>query len=149
MAGKNKVERGFRLSFDDSGGTPRDLSGDLVPGSVSGGGLTLDEVDMTGVSDSVKKALGGYSDSTVTAQFHMNDTATTGATTVLNGMVGDVGTLTLNWGENGAAPSGGDPEWEGEYLLLTAGVSQSGGRFVHDCTFKPAAGESDPAWGTV
>ena len=70
MAGKNKVERGFRFNFNSV-----NLTGDLVPGTVSGGGLALDEVDMTGVSDSVKKALGGYSDSTITAQFHMNDTA--------------------------------------------------------------------------
>lgn len=144
MAGKNKVERGFRFRFNSV-----DLSSDLVPGTVSGGGLMLDEVDMTGVSDSVKKALGGYSDSTITAQFHMNDTASTGATTVLNPLVGSSATLELQWGENGAAPTTGDPEWAGTYLCLQAQVTQSGGKFVHDCIFKPYAGAADPAWGTV
>ncbi len=83
MAGKNHVERSFRLLWDDAGtgsGTARDLSGDLVPGSASGGGLTFDEANMTGVSNLVRNYLAGHAESTVTAQFHMTDTATTGAT---------------------------------------------------------------------
>lgn len=148
MAGKNKVETGFRLSFDDSGGTARDLSGDLVPGSVSGGGLTYDEADMTGVSESVRNYLSGHAESEIAANFHMNDTATTGATTVLNGQLGSTGTLTLQWGEAGAAPSAGDPEWEGEYILLQNNIALDGNKFVHQCVFKPT-GSTAPAWGTV
>jgi hypothetical protein len=144
MAGKNKVERSFRFLFNS-----QDLSGDLVPGTVSGAGLMLDEVDMTGVSDSVKKALGGWSDSTITAQFHMNDTATTGATTVLNALVGSSAALAMNFGASGSAPTSGDPSWAGTYLLLQANVTQNGGKFVHDCVFKPVAGSADPAWTTV
>lgn len=149
MAGKNHIERSFRILIDDSGGTARDLSADLVPGTVNGGGFNFDQVDMTGVSNSVYQAMAGYSNSEITAQFHMNDTATTGATTVLNGVVGTGVTVTLQWGQSGAAPTTGDPEWEGEYLLLTAGVVNSGGRFVHDCRLVPEAGQTAPAWGTV
>lgn len=148
MAGRDKLERAFRFSFDDSGGSARDLSADLVPGSVQGGGVVLDEVDMTGVSHTVKNALAGQGDAPVTAQFIMNDTATTGATTVLHGMIGKVGTLTLQWGSNGAAPTTGDLEWEGEYVLLSANITNSGGKFVHNCSFKPS-GSVAPAWGTV
>jgi len=147
--GKNKVERGFRLSFDDSGGSPRDLSSDLVPGSVSGGGKAFDEADMTGVSDSVKKFLTGHASSEVSARFHMNDTATTGATTVLIAQEGGSGTLTLQWGADGVAPTGGDPEWEGEYTLMSQNVVLDGNKFVHDCRFLPQSGQADPAWGTV
>lgn len=148
MAGKNHVERSFRIMVDDSGGTARNLSGDLVPGSVSGGGLTFDEADMTGVSESVKNFLAGHANSEITANFHMNDTATTGATTVLNGKVGSAGTLTLQWGQAGAAPTTGDPEWEGEYVLLSNNVQLDGNKFVHACVFKPS-GSTAPAWGTV
>lgn len=148
MAGKNKVERSFRIQVDDASGTPRDLSGDLVPGSVGGGGLTFDEADMTGVSNTVKNYLAGHAESTISAQFHMNDTATTGATTVLNGINGKTGTLTLQWGADGAAPTTSDPEWEGEYVLLTNTISVNGGKFVHNVTFKPT-GSIAPAWGTV
>ena len=148
MAGKNKVEKGFRLSFDDSGGTPRDLSADLVRGSVQGGGLTFDEVDVGGVSEEVINYLAGHAEAPVTAQLHMNDTASTGATTVLNGMDGAVGTLTLQWGAAGAAPDTGDPEWEGEYLLSQNQIQLANGSFVHAVRFVPSGG-TDPAWGTV
>jgi hypothetical protein len=147
-AGKNKIERGFRLWWDDSGGTPRDLSGDLVVGSVSGGGLTFDEADMTGVSETVYNFLAGHANSEVGGNFHMNDTATTGASTVLNGTQGSVGTLTLQWGDAGAAPTTGDLEWEGEYVLLNNSISLDGNKHVHNCTWKPS-GSTAPAWGTV
>lgn len=149
MAGKDKIERGFRVKFDDTGGAARDLSGDLIPGSMSGGGKNLEEIDMTGVSDSVRKYLSGYSSSPVSGRFHMNDTATTGAFTVLKGQIGLVGTLTLEWGSNGAAPAAGDPTWEGEYTLMTANIVPDGGKFVLDVNWQPAAGEADPDFGLV
>lgn len=148
MAGKNHVEKSFRLSWDDSGGTARDLSADLVPGSISGGGFTFDEADMTGVSQTVYNFLADRATSEISGSFHMNDTATTGATTVLNGTGGKVGTLTLQWGQNGAAPTTGDPEWEGEYVLLSNNVTMDGNKPVHNCTWKPS-GATPPAWGTV
>jgi len=150
--GKNKVERGFRLLFDDSGGTARDLSGDLVPGSVSGGGLTFDEANMTGVSEAVNNFLRGHATSEIAANFHMNDTATTGATTVLNGQslpsVAGTGTLTLQWGASSAAPTNPDPEWEGEYILLSSNIALEGNKHVHQVVFKPT-GSTAPAFGTV
>lgn len=147
MTGKNKVEKSFRILIDDSNGTARDLSGDLVPGSVNGGGFNYDEVDMTGVSETAKNYLAGWGECEITAQFHMNDTATTGATTVINGNDGGTGTVTLNWGAAGAAPTTGDLEFEGEFVYLDAAVVNSGGRFVHQCRFKPT-GSTAPAWGT-
>ena len=149
MAGKNKVERGLRVSFDDSGAVARDLTGDLVPGSFSGGGVNFEEIDMTGVSNTSRQYLTGYSDGTCAGRFHMNDTASTGAFTVFSGMEGEIGTLTLQWGENGAAPSAGDPQWEGEYTLMSMNLVPDGGKFVMDVNFKPAAGVTDPAWGVV
>lgn len=149
MAGKNHVEKSIYLFFDDSGGTARNLSGDLIPGTLSpGGGLVMDEVDMTGVSQTVKNYLAGHADSTITGKFHFNDTATTGSHTVTKNMVGAVGTLTIQYGQNGAAPTTGDPEWEGEYLLVSAPVTVEGGRTVITCTWKPGSSTA-PAWGTV
>lgn len=156
VPGKNKIERGFRLYWDDLGtgaGTARDLSGDLVPGSVTGGGVTLDQVDLTGVSEFVCNYLAGHAEAPVSAQFLMNDTATTGSTTVLNGStpsatVIGIGTLTLQWGSNGAAPDTGDPEWEGEYVLVQNTIQPSGGTHVHAVEWRPT-GSTAPAWGTV
>jgi hypothetical protein len=148
MAGKNHVEKSFRILWDDSGGTARDLSADLVPGSISGGGFTFDEADMTGVSETVYNFLADRATSEVSGNFHMNDTATTGAFTVLNGSAGKAGTLTMQWGQNGAAPDTGDPEWEGEYILLSNSISLDGNKPVIQCNWKPTGG-TPPAWGTV
>lgn len=145
MAGKNKAERWVMIQWDDSGGTARDLSGDLVPGSLSGGGLKFDEVDLTGVSEAVYNYLAGHAASEISAQFHMNDTATTGATTVLNSNDGSTGTLTIAWG-NGTTATTGDPEWEGEYVMLDDTIQLSGNKFVHNVVWKPT-GSTAPAWG--
>jgi hypothetical protein len=156
VPGKNKLERGFRIWWDDAGtgsGTARDLSGDLVEGSCTGGGLVFDQVSMHGVSELVRNYMAGHAEAPVSAQFKMNDTATTGSTTVLNGStpsttVIGIGTLTLQWGSNGAAPSTGDPEWEGEYQLVQNTIQPAGGGFVHAVEWRPY-GSTAPAWGTV
>lgn len=148
MAGKNKVSKSVYILFDDSGGTARNLTGDLVPDSLSGGGFQFDQVDMTGLSESVYNYAAGLAQSTITGQFHMNDTATTGAYTVLTGMQGKAGTLTLQFGSAGAAPTTNDPKWEGEYVLTDCSASLANGRVVLAATWRPS-GSTAPAWGTV
>ena len=143
---KDIIERWFRIWFDDVGTTPRDLSGDLIAGTVTGGGLVFDDVDMHGVSEKVRNYLAGHAEAPISAQFHMNDTADTGAYTVLKGNSGGTGTLTLQFG-TGAAPAGSDPEWEGEYVLLGCPISTVGGKMVITANWKPT-GSTAPAWGT-
>ena len=147
--GKNKIEKGFKILVDDSGGTPRDLCGDLVIGSISGGGVALDEIDMTGVCNTVYNFLAGHGTSEITATFFMNDTATTGAFTVLNGMNGSSGTVTLQYGSLGNVPDTGDPEWEGEYTYFVDQLTLDGSRWTLPVTFRPTSGAAAPAWGTV
>lgn len=144
---KDILSKYITLSYDDSGSTARDLTADMLPDTLTGVGLDYEEVDMTGQSDDLKSAMGGQGDGTISAQFHMNDTATTGAFTVLSGMMNSSGTLTIAFG-TGAVPTTGDPEWEGEYTLFSAPVSLTGGRAVITATWKPSPGAS-PAWGTV
>lgn len=143
MAGKNKVERSFRLEWDSV-----DLSGDLIPGSVSGGGLVFDEADMTGVSNSVKQFLTGHPDSPVTARFHVNDTLSTGSLTKLHKEVGVNKTLELQWGSSGSAPTTGDVNWSGTYILLGLPIVVDGNRLALEATFQPYGGTA-PDWGTV
>jgi len=132
MAAKDKLSRGVRIWVDDAAlGTARDLSGDLIPDSLSGLGFNADLIDMTGESEAA------------------NDTASTGASTVLHGIEGLSSiTLTVQIGSAGAAPVAGDLEWEGEYTCLSATLSQDGGRLTHDCEFAPY-GSTAPAWGTM
>ena len=142
MAGKNKTERGFRFLWDT-----KDLSGDLVPGSVNGGGIVLDEVDMTGVSEAVKNFLGGHGNAPVSARFHMND-ASNRAFNVLKDDGNVAATLTLQYGSSGAAPTTGDPEFEGTYVFLGFNVVPDGGKLVLEGRWMPS-GATPPAWGTV
>lgn len=152
MAGKNKIELATALIYDDTGGTARTLSGDLVPGSLSVA-YGAEEVDMTGSSDTIANKYNGRLDCTVTAQFYMNDTATTGAYTVLINQLGtntSTGyTLTCQWGSAGATPTTGDPEFEGEFVLKQLDFSTSGGAHIMSATWRPKANETAPAWGTV
>lgn len=145
---KDIIERFVRTSIDDSGGTPRDLSADLVPGSINGlGGKVFDEIEMTGVSDAHKHFLAGHWSHEFSAQYYMNDTASTGAHTVISGVLGSVVTLTIQFG-TGAAPTAGDPEWEGEYLMVEAPVQIQGGKAVLAVRMIPGTSAA-PAWGTV
>ena len=116
---------------------------------MTGGGRVLDEVDMTGVSEALYHFLGGHARSPVAGQFHMSDVATTGAFTVMKDTVNVVGTLSLEWGANGAAPIAGDPKWEGEYVLLSDNIGESGGRSVINASWQPAGSQADPVWGVV
>lgn len=144
VSGKDKVERHLRVWWDHSD-TPRDLSGDLLPGTLTGGGKSLDEVEMTGVSDEFKNFLSGHANSEIAGQFYMNDTAVTGATTILKATIGVAGTLTLMFG-GGGTPAADDPEWEGEYVLLDASIVLAGNKPVHQCRWLPT-GSVAPAWG--
>ncbi len=148
MAGKNHIGKSIYLFWDDSGGTARNLTADMLPDTLSGPGLVMDEVDMTGQSQPVKNYLAGQGRSTITAKFHMNDTSTTGSFTVIKNTVGSVGTLTVQYGQNGAAPTTGDPEWEGEYVLVAAPVTIEGGRAVLNPVWEVGSATA-PAWGTV
>lgn len=144
---KDILERYIRLSWDDSGSQAQDLSGDLVPGSLSGPGFTSPEVRMTGVSETVENYQADRKDAEVSAQFYMNDTATTGAYTVLKDTQGLVGTLTIQFG-TGAAPVNPDPEYEGDHILLEAGITNQGGAMVISARWKPGS-STPPAWGEV
>lgn len=144
---KDILERFVRLLWDDSGSVARDLSVDLVPGSLTGPGFTAPEIRMTGVADTVENYQADRNDMEVSAQFYMNNTATTGAFTVLKGTLARVGTLTIRFG-TGAAPVAGDPEYDGEHILLDTAIALQGGAVVMNARWKPGA-TTAPAWGVV
>ena len=145
-AGKNKVERWIIVKQTDSGAVARDLSADLVPGTLQGGGLIFDIAEMTGVSEAVRNYLADHANSDIAADFYLNDTLVTGAHTVFNGMVGKAAALVIDFG-SGAAPVTGDPEWSGTYLVTQAALGQSGNKPVIHVKWKPGSGVA-PLWGT-
>ena len=145
---KDTLGKYVKIFFDESvAGAAREITASMVPNTLAGIGLNYENVDMTGQNDSLKTGLAGQADGTITAQFYLDTTATTGAYTVLEGMEGSEGTLTIQVG-TADVPASGDPEWEGEYILFGIPASISAGRFVMTATWRPAP-SSTPAWGTV
>lgn len=152
MTSKIHLEKNITLSFDDSNSIGRNLTHDMVPGSLSINGIVLEQIDMTAVSDAVKKYVAGQGDLTIGAQFYLNNTATTGAFTVLNAMNGAEGTLTIEFGQNGAAPTNGDPRLRSEFTLFIQSFPISGGRALIDAQWKPGPSASTTVagfWTTV
>lgn len=147
--GKNKVSRGIRVLVDDSGSTERDLSGDLVPDSITGIGEVFEPAEMTGESHTQRHHQANHSTAEFGMQFHMNDAADTGAFTVLKGINGGAADkVTVQYGASGAAPTSGDPEYEGNAVLTSMVAAINNGAIVLDCTFVPGD-STGMVWGTV
>lgn len=139
--------RYVKVLVDDSGGSARDIS--AAVNNIGGVGVSYDQVDVTGLSDTLKQFVSGWGDATLTLGGPFSNTATTGAHTVLSGIVGTgtAGTVTIQIGIRGAATTG-DPEFEGEFVC-TDYVVNVAPEATWTATFKPGYGASTPAWGTV
>jgi len=146
VIGKTGVEKGLRLIWDGD-----NLDGDMIPGSLNALGLDWEDVSMHGVSETVRQTASNHNTSDISAQFIMNDNQTAGVydrSYVLCTDLKTTGTLTVQIGLAGAAPTSGNPEWEGTYILMAAPVSFDSGRAVITATWA-VNGSTSPAWGTV
>lgn len=136
------------VKMDDSGGTPRQFAdGDIVSVDL---GLTNDQHDVTGFGDAVHKFINGQLKAPVTINGFVTTTANVGTHPVIQGAfaAGVPVTLTVQVGQN-AAPTGGDPEYEGEFYVESYRPTlQTGAAVMFTATLKPAIGTA-PAWGTV
>jgi len=145
MATGKTNARWIRVSVDDSGGTPRDISASVT--SVGTVGLTHDETDVTAYSDGVHNFTLGQPSAPIDITGVLNNTASTGAHVVFSGLVGvetATFTVTVQIGIK-AAPTTGDPEFEGEYVCSAYNVSGDG-----TFTARMVPGSATvPAWGTV
>lgn len=144
MAGKTNSKH-IRVSVDDSGGTARDISASVS--SVSGVGLTYAETDVTAYSDGVINFTLGHPSSEIEISGPINNTASTGAHIVFAGIAGvetSTKTVTIQIGIK-AAPTGGDPEFEGEYICSSYLINGDG---TYTARMIPGSSTA-PAWGTV
>lgn len=83
------------ISVDDSGGTLRDISNDVLSFSV---GTPNGLLDVTGVDKSAMERLIGLSDGTVQLTVAFNDAASTGSHTVFKTRTGQ---RTFTWAQSG------------------------------------------------
>lgn len=92
MAGKISA-KGAVIAVDDSAGTPQTISGDVQSYEIEYG---VDPLDVTGFGNGSKNYTPGLIVTGVTLTVFWNTTATTGAMTVLKGIVGSATSKTLS-----------------------------------------------------
>lgn len=145
MATGKTNSKHIRVYVDDSGASARDISASVS--SVSGTGLTYNETDVTAYSDGVINFTLGHPTSEIEITGPLNNTATTGAHIVFTGIAGvetSTFTVTVQIGIK-AAPTTGDPEFEGEYICSSYMVNGDG---TYTARMVPGSATA-PAWGTV
>lgn len=107
------------FSVDDSGGTLRNISGDVDNVSGLPGGRILSEV--TSFGDAGERFVPGQQNATFTVTGQWSTTATTGSMTVLNGLRTASATSTIEWGPDGNGT--GDVKYSCEAWLETLDVA--------------------------
>ena len=147
MATGKTAGRWIKVSVDDSSGSARDISAGVK--DISPVGLVYNEKDVTGYGDAVVNYVLGHPEAPIDMTCELDNTATTGAYTVISGIVGDMGTnspftVDVQYGIRAAA-AGGEPQFDGEYYCSTL-IMQGDATFT--ARFVPALGVA-PAFGTV
>ena len=142
MATGKTSARYIRVSFNS-----QDISASVS--DISGVGLDYEQQDVTAYSDGVKNFTLGHPSAEIDISGPLNNTASTGGHTVFEAIADapysqDSYTLTVQFGIR-AAPTAGDPEFEGEYLLQSYIVN---GDATYTAHVVPATATA-PAWGTV
>ena len=115
MAGKISA-KGAVIVVDDSSGTPRTISNDVESYEIE---YSVDTPEATGMNEGSHNFTPGQYIISVTLNCFWNTTATTGAMTVLKGIVGSTTSKTLS-----ITPESGATALSGEFLC--AGIMPAG-----------------------
>jgi hypothetical protein len=143
-----RIGKWTKVLMDDSGGTPRDISADVI--SIDGLPLAYDEIEASGFTQD-HNYLAGQADAQISLEMKFTTTALTGTHTVFSGIVGSntARTLTVQPGNN-AAPTSGDPEFEGEFIVTQYTVTPAkDGMQTSTAALRIGPNATIPAWGTV
>jgi hypothetical protein len=141
--GKTNATR-ITVDIDDYANQIRDISASVTDVDIPTGN---DTTDVTGYSDGVINVTVGQANHPLTITGVYDTTDLVGAHTVLARLVGNIEdtlTITIQIGIR-AAPTGGDPEYEG--LFYCTGLVYSND-LTFEATFEPGTSTA-PAWGTV
>ncbi len=134
------------VTIDDSADAPQGVSGDVESIDIPD---EYGELDVTGFSDGSVNSIAGMPAFNVEIAGNFNPAATTGLFTVLKGIKGKgAKTLTVAVGQ-GAAPTTGDPQFEGEFWcqkMNVSGTPQGGLKLT--ASFRPS-GSTAATWGVV
>jgi hypothetical protein len=113
MAGKISAKNAVIL-IDDSGGTPRDLSGDCDSFEIE---QDAGKIEVTGFGEGSKNYIPGMPVKSVTFNFKWNSLSTSGARTVLQGIYLSTTSKTVS-----VTPEVGGQSFSGEFMLANLPV---------------------------
>jgi hypothetical protein len=113
-------------------------------------GLTYDEADVSTIANKIRQYLTGRGDAPIDLSGPFNNTAVTGAHVAVEPLNGTntAADLEIQIGSL-AAPTTGDPKFTGKFIVTKYVVNIGDEGLVWNSSFKPAAGEAAPEWGTV
>lgn len=100
--------KGAVIAVDDSGGSARTISSDVKSYEIE---YAVDPLEVTGFGDGSKNYVPGQKVIGVTLDIFWNSAATTGAFTVLNGIIGQTSSVTIT-----ITPEAGGPAFSGEFM---------------------------------
>ena len=100
--------KGAVIAVDDSGGSARTISSDVKSYEIE---YAVDPLEVTGFGDGSKNYVPGQKVIGVTLDIFWNSAATTGAFTVLNGIIGQTASVTIT-----ITPESGGPAFSGEFM---------------------------------
>ena len=150
MATGKTSRRWILFLIDDQGTANVDITENV--NSVGTVGLTHDTQDVTGYSDGWTNVTLGRASAPITVSGPYSNAVDTTMNHIMvdpaDGILGDQSrtyTLTVRTGVK-AAPTGGNPEFEGEYYASSYIIN--GADMTYTAEFVPA-GATAPAWGTV
>jgi len=139
--------RFLKVFIDNSAGAAQEVSGDVESVTIPD---EYGELDMTGFGEGSDNSAPGMPGFPVEITGTFNPAATTGLFTVIASILGGYTsrTVTVQVGQN-AAPTNGDPEFEGEFWCSKMGISATPkGKTTLTASFR-VMGAVAPAWGTV
>lgn len=138
MAGKVSA-KGAVIALDDSAGTPRTISTSVESYEIE---YAVDEVEVTGMNEGSHNFTPGQLVIGVTLNVLWDTTATTGAWTVIRGIIGSTSSKTLS-----ITPESGAVALSGEFMCTGVSISGDPGSAIKLGAVKfVVMGSTAPAW---
>lgn len=131
--------KGAVIALDDSAGTPRTISGDVESYEIQ---YAVDEVEVTGMNEGSHNFIPGQLIVGVTLNLFYNSAATTGAWTVVRGIIGSTSAKTLSITPEAAAVA-----LSGEFMCTGVQITGNPGSDIKLGAVKfSVMGSTAPTW---
>lgn len=135
----------LKVLIDDDADTPQDVSTDVESVDIPD---EYGELDVTGFTDGVVNSIAGMPSMPIEINGHFDPSSDSLFDIAKGAAGGGARTITVQIGQ-GAAPTTGDPEFEGEFWCQKVSISATPQGKLNVATSWRPHGSTAPAWGTV